>query len=145
MAAVPPSVDTLVVAVDFSKPSRKAYDAALALAKDLGATLVLVHAFAPVPKAGVRDPIGQVEVEVDEADWEVLRKEWVSAAKGVTVETVGRAGKPADVVAAVVAERKASMVVVGSHGRTGLKRTVLGSVAESIVRTSKVPVVVVPA
>lgn len=145
MRQVPQAVVTLVAAVDFSEPSRKAYDAALVLAKGLGATVVLVHAFKPIPKAGVRDPIGQVKMEVDEAEWEVLRKQWVSAATGVKVDTVGRAGTPADVVAAVVAERNATMVVVGSHGRTGLKRTVLGSVAESIVRTSKVPVVVVPA
>jgi nucleotide-binding universal stress UspA family protein len=138
-------VATLVAAVDFSKPARKAYDAALGLARDLGASIVLVYAFDPMPKAGVRDPIGQAKVEVDEAEWDALRKEWASAAKGVKVETVGRPGKPADVVAQVVAETKAALVVVGSHGRTGLKRAVLGSVAEAIVRTSKVPVVVVPA
>jgi nucleotide-binding universal stress UspA family protein len=139
-------VPALVVAVDFSKPSRKAFDAAIGLAKDLGATLLLVHAFEPAPRGGKRDPIGQVKVEVDAAEWKELCSTWAQEArKSIDVETVAREGKPAEVVAAVAAERKASMVVVGSHGRSGVKRAVLGSVAEAIVRSSKVPVVVVPA
>lgn len=134
-----------MVAVDFSKPSRKAFDAAVGMAKDLDATLVLVHAVEPVPRGGKRDPIGQAKAEVDAAEWEELCSTWAqSARKSVDVETVAKEGKPADVVLAVVTERKAGMVVVGSHGRTGVKRAVLGSVAEAIVRASKVPVVVVP-
>jgi nucleotide-binding universal stress UspA family protein len=139
-------VASIVAAVDFSKHSRKAFDAAVQLAGDLDATLVLVHAFPPVPKAGMRDPIGQVKAEVDAVEWRDLCESWAADAReSVEVETVGREGKPADVIAKVVAETKASLVVVGSHGRTGLKRAVLGSVAEAVVRTSKVPVVVVPA
>lgn len=134
-----------MVAVDFSKHSRKAFDAAVRLAGDLGAKLVLVHAFPPVPKAGVRDPIGQARAEIDAVEWRDLCEQWAAdARKAVDVETVGREGKPADVVAQVVVEQKASLVVVGSHGRTGVKRAVLGSVADAIVRSSKVPVVVVP-
>src|SRR5688500_15422754 len=60
-------VATLVAAVDFSKASRAAFDAAVTLAEDLGARLVLVHAFAPVPKGGARDPIGQAKAEIDAA------------------------------------------------------------------------------
>src|SRR5687767_14081097 len=126
--------------------SRKAFDAAVALAQELGATLVVVHALPPMPRVGVRDPIGEVKAEVAASEWRSVCEEWAAAArKRVKVETVGREGKPAEVIAAVVAETGASLVVVGSHGRTGLKRAVLGSVAEAIVRSSKVPVVVVPA
>lgn len=135
----------LVAAVDFSKPSRKAFEAAVGLAKDLDAKLVLVHAFTPVPKGGARDPIAQAKTEVDAAEWETLCKTWAAdARKSVDVETVAREGKPADVIAKAVADHKATLVVVGSHGRTGLKRAVLGSVAEGVIRSSKVPVVVVP-
>lgn len=135
----------IVAAVDFSKPSRRAFDAAVGLAKDLGAKLVLVHAFTPAP-LGTRDPIGQVKAEVDAVEWRDLVQSWgAEARRSVDVETVAREGKPADVIAAAVAEHAAMLVVVGSHGRTGIKRAVLGSVAEAVVRTSKVPVVVVPA
>ena len=135
-----------MAAVDFSPPSRRAFDAAVRLAGDLGASLVLVHAFEPMPKAGARGPVGQAKAEIDVAEWEELCETWAAEArKSVDVETVAREGKPADVIHEVAAERKATLVVVGSHGRTGVKRAVLGSVAEAVVRRSKVPVVVVPA
>lgn len=134
----------LVAAVDFSPHSRKAFDAAVRLAADLGATLVLVHAFAPMPKAGRRDPIGQVKAEIAEAEWQKLCRTWAAAARRkVDVETYADAGRPAEVVAAAVKRHKARLVVVGSHG-SGLRRAVMGSVAQAIVHGSKVPVVVVP-
>lgn len=134
----------IVAAVDFSKPSRKAFDAAVGLAEDLGATLVLAHAFAPVPRGARRDPVGQVRAELDSADWQQMCQEWAGEARErADVETFTREGKPADVIAAAVKEHGASLVVVGSHG-SGLRRAVLGSVAESVIRSSKVPVVVVP-
>jgi nucleotide-binding universal stress UspA family protein len=137
-------VAAIVAAVDFSPPSRKAFDAAVGLAEDLGATLVLVHAFRPVPRGGARDPIGQAKAEVDAADWQELCQVWAEEARRrVEVETVAREGRPQDVIVAAVAERGASLVVVGSHG-SGLRRAALGSVAEDVVRSSKVPVVVVP-
>lgn len=138
------AVAAIVAAVDFSGPSRRAFDAAVGLAEDLGATLVLAHAFAPVPKGGARDPIGLARAEVEGSDWQQLCQEWAEEARRRTdVETFTREGKPADVIAAAVAESKASLVVVGSHG-SGLRRAVLGSVAEAVIRSSKVPVVVVP-
>lgn len=134
----------IVAAVDFSTPSRKAFDAAVTLAEDLDATLVLAHAFQPVPRGGARDPIGQARAEVEAADWQQMCQDWAGEARGtVDVETFTREGKPADVIAAAVAENGASLVVVGSHG-SGLRRAVLGSVAEAVIRSSKVPVVVVP-
>jgi nucleotide-binding universal stress UspA family protein len=139
-------VPAIVVAVDFSKPSRKAFDAAVALAEDLDATLVLVHAFPPMPKAGARGPVGQALAENDAFEWRDLSDAWAAEArKKVSVAIVGREGKAPDVIAKVVATHKARLVIVGSHGRGGLKRAVLGSVAEAVVRSSKVPVVVVPA
>ena len=135
----------IVAAVDFSKASRKAFDAAVRLAKDLDATLVLVHARTPLPKVGARGPIDQVKAEIEAEEWQAMVKDWAGAArKTVKAETFTRKGKPPAVIAAAVAEHGATMVVVGSHGRTGLKRAVLGSVAEAVVRKSKVPVVVVP-
>lgn len=135
----------IVVGADFSEPSRKAFEAAVRLAEELDAKVLLVHALEPLPAGGVRDPIGEVKAEIDEAEWGTLSKAWAEKGRRrADVEVVGRAGKPADVVLAVAAERRAIYVVVGSHGRTGLKRAVLGSVAEAIVRRSVVPVIVVP-
>ena len=137
----------IVVAVDYSEPSRKALDAAVALAEDLGLPLVMVHALAPPPAGSGRslDPISQVKAEIGADEARELATTWASKArKRVEVETVAREGKAVEVVLDEAKRRKASLIVVGSHGRSGLGRAVLGSVAEAIVRTSKVPIVVVP-
>jgi nucleotide-binding universal stress UspA family protein len=138
----------LVVGVDFSKPSKKALDAAVALAKKLEASLVLVYASTPLPlgaKRGHLDPVTQVQAEIDADEFKRLSTTWAKqAGKSVKVEVVARAGKPATVVLAVAKARKALYVVVGSRGHSGLKRVVLGSVAQAIVRGSRIPVLVVP-
>jgi nucleotide-binding universal stress UspA family protein len=54
-------------------------------------------------------------------------------------------GKPADVILKVGAEWKADMIVIASHGRGGMRRLVLGSVAEAVMRRSDCPVLVVRA
>lgn len=139
---------TLVVGVDFSDASKKALDAAVKMAKELGAGLVLVHADTPMPagsRRGHLDPVTELRAEMDAADVAELSATWAKrAGKSVKVEVVARAGKPADVVLAVAKARKATYVVVGTHGRSGFRRAVLGSVAEAIVRDSTIPVLVVP-
>jgi nucleotide-binding universal stress UspA family protein len=142
------AMTTLVVGVDFSTASKKALDAAVDLAEAMDAGLVLVHANAPAPagsRTGHLDPVSQVKAEVDADEVRKLSATWAKqAGKRVPVEVVARAGKPADVLLAEAKARKAPYIVVGSHGRTGLQRAVLGSVAEAVVRASKVPVLVVP-
>lgn len=139
----------LVVGVDFSAPSKKALDAAVALAKRLGAELAVVHAGSPLPAGADRghlDPVSQVRAEVDADEAARLSATWVKEAGAtVRVSFAHKPGRAADVVLAEARARKADFVVVGSHGRTGLKRAVLGSVAEAVVRGSSVPVLVVPA
>lgn len=142
-------MSAIIVAVDFSEPSHKALDAAVALAKDLKADLVLVHALTPLPpgsKAGHLDPVTKLRLESEVKQTEQIAAKWAKqVGKKVQAQTVVRIGKPADIVAEEAKRHKASWVVVGSHGRTGIKRAVLGSVAESIVKGSVVPVIVVPA
>ncbi len=139
----------LVVAVDFSKPSRKAADAAVELAMRLKGGLVLVHALWPVkaPSPSPHDPIGSLQLEIVQDEVAKLSKEWAKklAKGGVKVEVVAEHGRPSDLVLEVARKRKAGFIVVGSHGRTGVKRAVLGSVAESILRHADRPVLVVPA
>jgi nucleotide-binding universal stress UspA family protein len=138
----------LVVGVDFSKPSKKALDAAVALAKKLEGSLVLVHATTPMPpgsRRGHLDPVTQLRAEIDAHDVAKMAATWAKqAGKSVDVTVVSRAGKPADVLLAVAKSRKALYVVVGTRGNSGIKRAVLGSVAEAVVRDSAIPVLVVP-
>ena len=140
---------TLVVGVDFSKPSKKALDAAVVLAKQLEGSLVLVYAGTPLPlgsKRGHLDAVTELQAEIDADEVQRLSTTWAKqASKSVQVEVVTRAGKPADVVLAVAKARKALYVVVGSRGHSGIKRAVLGSVAQAVLRDSPIPVLVVPA
>lgn len=139
----------LVVGVDFSEPSKRALDAAVVLAKDLSANLVVVYANTPLPpgaKVGHLDPVTQLRVEMDAEEVARLGKTWIAqAGKQAKVELVARTGKPADVLVDEARARKATYIVVGSHGRTGIKKAVMGSVAEAVVRASPLPVLVVPA
>ena len=65
--------------------------------------------------------------------------------EGINARGVVKRGRPPQVILQVAYEEGADMIVMGTHGRTGLARTIIGSVADRIVRHSKVPVVLVPA
>lgn len=67
----------------------------------------------------------------------------LAADRDRTVETAIETGKPANRIVATATEGNYETIVMGSHGRTGLSRALLGSVAESVVRRAPVPVVVV--
>lgn len=140
----------VIVGIDFSDHSRRALEAATQLARDLDAGLVLVHALPRpglgAPREGRMDPITAVQQESTLHDAMEMSETWARGprAKGLEAEVVAEEGGAADLVLRVARDMKAALVVVGTHGRSGLKRVVLGSVAEAIVRGSKVPVVVVP-
>jgi nucleotide-binding universal stress UspA family protein len=59
---------------------------------------------------------------------------------GVSAEVFVRVGKPADEILACAAEHGADIIVMGTHGRTGIRHLLAGSVAERVVRASAVPV-----
>jgi nucleotide-binding universal stress UspA family protein len=90
------------------------------------------------------DPLLQQEITEDDAV--TLSTEWASRARqqGVEVETVVRVETPHKLLREEAERTHAILVVVGTHGRTGARRLVLGSVAEKVVRHSDRPVLVVP-
>jgi len=63
--------------------------------------------------------------------------------RGIDVETAIEFGKPSNVIVEYADEHDVDLVTIGSHGRTGASRVLLGSVAETVVRRSPVPVTVV--
>jgi universal stress protein A len=141
----------ILVALEFSENGQVALDAAIALAKDLRSSLVLVHAFqrafmapdlSPANAARLQDMEGRQE-EDEAVD---LSTEWAARARaaGLTVVTETREGSVATVIVEAGRRHDAQLIVVGTHGRTGLARLVAGSVAESVVRHADRPVLVVP-
>jgi nucleotide-binding universal stress UspA family protein len=141
----------ILVAIEFSETGQAALDAAIAMAKDMRASLVLVHAFqrafmapdlSPAIAARVQDMEGRLEQD-DAVD---LSTDWASKARaaGLNVETETLEGTVATVIVEAGRRHDALLIVVGTHGRTGLARLLEGSVAEVVVRHSDRPVLVVP-
>jgi nucleotide-binding universal stress UspA family protein len=139
----------ILVPVDFDEPSDSALAYAIALAKALGADITVLHAF-EVPSYGF--PGGALVVS-DEA--EMAKRILVgaqaglaalvdkNAGSGVALKMSVREGRPAVEIEAAAQEIGADLVVMGTHGRRGLSRALLGSVAEEVVRTSRRPVLTV--
>lgn len=133
-------------AIDLSETSRVAMRQAADLARALGAELDLVHAPVRLPGAPEMLAFGAPEVQAGEA--EQLRRTvsaWEAEATQRSGAPVAAVVAPGDAAAEVLrhaATRGAGLIVVGTHGRTGVKRLVLGSVAERIVREARIPVLV---
>jgi nucleotide-binding universal stress UspA family protein len=143
---------TILVPHDFSASANHAAALARDEAKQHGARIVLLHVidmphnFQPdmvvvPPETGA--PINVREYAMSSAETHIADIAKRLAAEAVAVTTQVRVGSPVDEINKVVAIEKADLVVVGTHGRTGLQHLLLGSVAERIVRTCKVPVLTV--
>ncbi len=132
-------------AIDFSEPSRIAMLEAAELARRLEAELELVHVHTPPP--AVTDLLA-ARVEVTETMVVELERKlatWRDEAErlvGRTVRSAVRTGEAATEIVRLAREHGIDLVVVGTHGRRGLKRFVLGSVAERVVREAPCSVVV---
>jgi nucleotide-binding universal stress UspA family protein len=143
-----PTLSRILVPIDFSPSSQAALEYASFLAARLGATLEVLHVWQPAGYVGP-DTLALLPVSSGQAGWEEARQSvrreveralprGGAAAVGVRVE----AGEPADTILAA-ASSGADLVVMGTHGRTGLARLLLGSVAEAVVRRATCPVLTV--
>lgn len=140
----------IVVGVDFSPHSRQALEAATHLARDLGAPLVFVHA---VPRlmpmetgTGIMALDPTVDAEAAKTSAIELSTEWAKVARqqGIATRTVVGVEDAARLICREAETRVAALIVVGTHGRTGATRLLMGSVAERVVRHAHRPVLVVP-
>lgn len=137
----------ILFATDFQEISEKALSKAVELAKKAGARIVLAHAY-QVPVFGFMDG-AYVPTPSDMEKILAAARTALDAvasrieAEGVGVDAVLRNGNAAEVIAEVQKERGCDLVVVGSHGRSLLGRALLGSVAQNVLRSSSVPVLVV--
>ena len=139
----------VLLATDLSPASGPAFRAAVAWARRRRARLDVVHVLTPpspfVVPPGVAAPTWQdLEARARQVARQRLARLGAAAAtSGVRVRTHLAVGTPADEVARLARRRHADLIVVGTHGRTGLPRTFMGSVAERIVRSAACPVLTV--
>jgi len=129
---------------DFSDASEHALRMAVGLAKDYHARLVLLHAVEPPVYFG---ELGVVIVTPDEEQQHAERRiaTLLAGEPPFPVESVVSQGVAGPEILRVAAERHADLIVIGSHGRTGLGRVLMGSVAEEVSRRSPCPVMIVRA
>jgi nucleotide-binding universal stress UspA family protein len=144
------TVRRLLCATDFSAASRPAWEHARRLGRLFGAEVLLLHVLppAPIPTTG---PLPWTVVEELRAAGTRQAQEHLGtllgSARGFSVKARVRleAGSPAPRIVEVAREETADVIVMGTHGRTGLGRVLLGSVADRVVRLAPCPVVTVPA
>ena len=136
----------VLCAVDFSEPSRRALTIAAEIAAERGATLTLVHVVSNRDRAlFAQAALLAGAPDARKAAEETLRR-WAGEidtcpASRITVIVVD--GRPGEAVVDAARAGQADLIVAGSHGRTGLQRALIGSVAEEIVRGADRPVLIV--
>lgn len=142
-----PSHQKILCPIDFSPGSDEAIEKARELAGALGADLELIHAYQmPVlalPDSSVTvSPTYAVEL-TSRAQRELDRHASELEADGITTTTRVLEGNPAETIVDCARDTGATMIVMGTHGRSGFRRFLLGSTAERVVRMATVPVLTV--
>jgi nucleotide-binding universal stress UspA family protein len=137
----------ILVATDFGEPAASAVDMAVTLASTFNAELLVFHAywFPPIGYAAFAEGLSSLMsdlIDQDEKTFDgvvaAVRARY-SRTDGVLVNA-----EPWGAILEAAKDRKADLVIVGTHGRRGLSRLFLGSVAERVVRLSPVPVLTAP-
>ena len=136
----------IVCATDFSDTAEAAWDLAIELARTHQAELVLVHVFSEMPV------YPEVAVASIQSVWQEQRQ-WAeeqlagrveaAAEHGLPARSLLRTGSAPEEIVQAAGDESADLVVVGTHGRTGINRLVIGSVAERVVRVAPCPVLTV--
>jgi nucleotide-binding universal stress UspA family protein len=135
--------------IDFSDASRAAMEVAADLCRRTGAELILLHAY-PIP--GYTFPDGSVVASpkmmqdlADQAErhleeWRVQGEKIVGMPRVTADKAVG---EPAAEILSFAKDRRVDLLVMGTHGRTGLEHALMGSIAERVVRRAHCPVLTV--
>ncbi len=139
---------TILCAVDLSAGSEAVVAQATELAELMGAELALLHVYAlpllPLEEEEDAEGEDQIARVLARAQRELGALGAAARARGLEVRALAFEGDVSDTILQKGVSVGAHMLVVGTHGRRGLKRLVLGSTAERVIRLSRVPVVVVP-
>ena len=139
------AVKRVLAPVDFSACSRAALEHAVHFARQMGATLDVLHVSEPVGYAdshllaiAPEAAGGALEPRREDVRREI--EAFVGALRGGVEHVLVESGIPGDVIAAVASDGRYDVIVMGTHGRSGLARLVMGSVAEAVMRKARVPV-----
>jgi nucleotide-binding universal stress UspA family protein len=133
----------ILCAIDFSETAEAAWAAACELAHTQRAELILVHVFTELP---VYPDVAVLEVQrlwEEQRAWverELTERVRAATARGLTARWELKTGVAPESIVETAGEAGTDLIVIGTHGRTGLSRLVIGSVAERVVRLAPCPV-----
>lgn len=148
-------ISKILIGIDDSKFAEYAASYGFDIAHTFNAHVGLVHIVEPAviadtsndPMIGLPtinyDEVNMLNIQKDQAD-NIIERTIEKYAKGLEVTHFNEYGSTADGILSCSDQFKADLIVIGTHGRTGIDRLLMGSVAESVVRNSHVPVLVVP-
>jgi len=138
----------IVIATDGSENTQKAISYGIEIAKLSGATVHALYvvdtsSFSSIPMSTEGGWEAMYEILKTEGEKAVSDVKSQGEASGIEVKTVVLEGHPINEIVEFAEKNEADLIVMGTLGKTGLDRFLLGSVAEKVVRNSKVPVMVV--
>jgi nucleotide-binding universal stress UspA family protein len=141
-----PHIHHILVAHDFSETTEPALAYAISIAKKFESRLTIVHAYEPpsygYPESLVADL--EFETRVDRAARQTLENVGARVrSHALTVDVVLRKETPWSAIVDVAEKHDVDLIVIGTHGRKGVARALLGSVAEKVVRSATRPVLTV--
>ena len=148
-ATRPVALQPIVFATDFSPASDPALRKAIEMAQKEGAELIVAHVYEPpasMGHSGIADDViaadleGTILRDVEKQLEPVLAK---VRAEGVRVRSEILAGHASKRLADLAEKSGASLLILGTHGRTGLKKLVIGSIASQVIATAPCPVMTV--
>lgn len=132
----------ILVATDFSPTSRRVLSQALALAVENDARLSVIHVLQPDRKYGALESLPELDVARVTAE-EHLKSLVGQLGPEQKIDTLVKHGPVAGVVASAVEQEAVDLLVIGTHGRGGLQKLALGSVAEELLRLAACPVMTI--
>lgn len=133
----------LLVPVDFSETSHKAFDLSKEFSAKLGAEIVLLHVFEPPSLFYPDVPAELIDSIYREAKPAAQRTLEALSAQAGGARTLLREGRAGPEIVRAAEEVSPKLIVIGTHGRKGIQRLFLGSVAEYVLRRAGAPVVTV--
>jgi len=134
------AIKRILTPVDLSPLSEKALNYATILAKALEAELIVLHIL-PMDELFRAQSAAEIGSQIQDASRRIEALLTKEIREAITTDTVVIHGNtPAEEIIREAQERKIDMIVMGTHGRTGLKHLLMGSVAEAVVRTAPCPV-----
>jgi nucleotide-binding universal stress UspA family protein len=142
------AIRRILFPTDFSEPAEYAWPYALTFAQEFGAEVHLIHVIAPPPRlteayAVNFDPERMVKSLTDEANASMDRQVEAAKSRGLIFRSEVRVGVDYREIIDYATKHDIDLIVMATHGRTGLAHVLLGSVAEKVVRKAPCPVLTI--